>query len=237
MMELLLPEGDAFDALQLQLDETGRCSIQPILSDDSVALLASYLAASADWCRIRGIGKQRFDLPPARARSSDPQVLADHEAIEQTIAGDGSKSFAFLYDAIPMTVEALAGAQDSPLAQLRRAMSEPEVHRWLERLTGEPALTGIEVQATRFTTGDFLSLHHDGPSVDRKIATVLGLSRDWCLDWGGNLLFPSVDERIEGLSPGYNRLDLFLVPQFHSVTAVTAAAPHARLAVSGWFLA
>lgn len=236
MIALLLPEGDAFEALQQQLDETGRCSIQPILSDEAAALLEAHLAASEEWCRIRGIGGQRFDLPPEAARDSSPQVLADHRAIDEAIAGDAGKSFAFLYDAIPMTEEARAPDPDSPLAQLRRAMTDPAVYRWLERLTGESALSGVEIQATRFTKGDFLSLHHDGPSTDRKIATVLGLSRDWSLDWGGNLLFPSVDDRVEGLSPGYNRLDLFMVPQFHTVTAVTAAAPRPRLAVSGWFL-
>ena len=235
-MELLLPEDDAFVALQQQLDETGRCSIQPILPDEFADALAGYLEASEDWCRIRGIGKQRFDLPPVGARSTDPHVAADHQAIERAIAEDSGKNFAFLYDAIPMTAEALSGAPGTPLAELRRAMTSSTVYRWLVRLTGEPVLDGVEIQATRFTTGDFLSLHHDGPSSDRKIATVLGLSRDWSLDWGGNLLFPSIDERIEGLSPGYNRLDLFSVPQFHSVTAVTAAAPRARLAVSGWFL-
>lgn len=236
MIAFLLPEGEEFDALQQQLDETGRCSIQPILSEEAAACIEEYLVSSEAWCRIRGIRNQRFDLPPERERDKTPQVLADHRAIDQAIAGDASKSFAFLYDAIPMTEEALAPASDTPLAQLRRAMTDPAVYRWLERLTGEAALTGVEIQATRFTAGDFLSLHHDGPSIDRKIATVLGLSRDWSLDWGGNLLFPSVDERVEGLSPGYNRLDLFMVPQFHSVTAVTAAAPRPRLAVSGWFL-
>lgn len=236
MIALRLPQGDAFDALQQQLDETGRCSFQPILSEEGAARIEEYLAGSEEWCRIRGIRNQRFDLPPERERDPNPQVLEDHRAIDKAIAGDSSKSFAFLYDAISMTEEALAPAPDTPLAQLRRAMTDPAVYRWLERLTGEPALTGVEIQATRFTQGDFLSLHHDGPSADRKIATVLGLSRDWSLDWGGNLLFPSVDERVEGLSPGYNRLDLFMVPQFHSVTAVTAAAPRPRLAVSGWFL-
>ncbi|MCR2834525.1 2OG-Fe(II) oxygenase family protein [Parerythrobacter lacustris] len=236
MIAFLLPEGDEFDALQQQLDETGRCSIQPILSEEAAAEVEGFLAASEEWCRIRGIGNQRFDLPPERERDPTPQVLEDHRAIDQAIASDSSKSFAFLYDAIPMTEAALTPAPDGLLAQLRRAMTDPAVFRWLERLTGEPALTGVEIQATRFTTGDFLSLHHDGPNVDRKIATVLGLSRDWSLDWGGNLLFPSVDDRLEGLSPGYNRLDLFMVPQFHSVTAVSPAALRPRLAVSGWFL-
>jgi Rps23 Pro-64 3,4-dihydroxylase Tpa1-like proline 4-hydroxylase len=127
-------------------------------------------------------------------------------------------------------------APDSPLAELRSALTRPEVFATLTELTGLSPLADVEVQATRYRTGDFLSRHHDGPNADRKIALVLGLSRDWRADWGGNLLFHKADQRLEGIAPGWNRLDLFAVPQDHSVTRVNEAAQRPRLAVSGWFV-
>lgn len=40
--------------------------------------------------------------------------------------------------------------------------------------------------------------------------------------------------RVEALAPGFNCLDLFAVPQMHSVSQVTHAACFPRLSVTGW---
>ncbi|MCB2067092.1 MAG: 2OG-Fe(II) oxygenase [Erythrobacter sp.] len=233
-MELRLPPaGDASDALHAEFAATGRCTIPGVLADGDADRLASYLEKHQGWYRIRGFDKNRFDLLPEAERDTDSQVQADHAEIDRYIADDSSQTFAFLYDALPMIPAALAGEPGSPLAALRQALIAfaPE----LAMLTGLPLSGKVEVQATRYRTGDFLSRHHDGPSDDRKVAMVLGLTRDWCVDWGGNLLFAQGD-RLSGYSPGWNRLDLFQVPQDHSVTRVTSSAPAPRLAVSGWFL-
>lgn len=236
-MELQLPsDAEAFAALQQDFEENGRCSIQPILSEDDAEAFERFLIEYADWARIRGLRNQRFDIPPGTDLSADPQLAEDHRQIEQAIASDASKSFALLYDAIPMTPDTLPQSPDNPLVALRDAMNAPQVFEWMKRLSGEAHITGTEIQATKFGAGDFLSTHHDGPNIDRKIAAVLGLSRDWSVDWGGNLLFLCADDGLQGIIPGFNRLDLFAVPQFHCVSAVSRAAPRPRLAVSGWFV-
>jgi Rps23 Pro-64 3,4-dihydroxylase Tpa1-like proline 4-hydroxylase len=69
-----------------------------------------------------------------------------------------------------------------------------------------------------------------------EVAYVLNLAReDWHPDWGGYLLF--LDEEgdvIEGFRPRFNALNLFRVPQSHSVSYVPPFAPIGRMAVTGW---
>lgn len=236
-MRFLLPEGAALAALVEQYRDTGRCSVAPILADADAAELEHFLLGRAEWGRMRGFQGQRFDLPPDNGWQAIPGALEENERLERAIASDPNKRFAYRYDAISMMPAELARVEASELLRLREAFLDPATLAFVRSLgEEEEAITGVEIQATRFGEGDFLSQHHDGPNADRKIATVLGLSRDWVPDWGGSLLFPSVDDRLEGLSAGFNRLDLFAVPQFHLVTAVTPAAPRPRLAVSGWFV-
>jgi Rps23 Pro-64 3,4-dihydroxylase Tpa1-like proline 4-hydroxylase len=70
---------------------------------------------------------------------------------------------------------------------------------------------------------------------NRLAAYVYGLTKGWRIEWGGMLLFHGPHERTaNGMAPRFNTLDLFSVPQQHSVTMVTPAAPHRRYAVTGW---
>ena len=72
----------------------------------------------------------------------------------------------------------------------------------------------------------------------RRVAYVLNFAPDyWHTDWGGYLVF--FDEEgdiVEGFRPRFNALNLFRVPQAHSVTFVPPFAPAARFAISGWLL-
>lgn len=236
-MRFVLPDtAAARAALKDEFLETGRCSIAPILSNEDALALETFLAEFEDWNRMRGFQSRRFDMPPRRTWQDNPAAVAESDQIERAIATDSGKAFAYRYDAISMVPDLLAALGETPLAALRQAFTDEATLAFIRDLSEENSVREVEIQATRFHEGDFLSQHHDGPTHDRKVATVLGLSRDWIADWGGNLLFPSVDERIEGLSPGFNRLDLFGVPQFHLVTAVAASAPRPRMAVSGWFV-
>ena len=60
----------------------------------------------------------------------------------------------------------------------------------------------------------------------------------WRAEWGGLLLFhdDSGDTR-RGLVPRFNCLNLFAVPQSHSVSQVATYAGATRLSVTGWLRA
>jgi Rps23 Pro-64 3,4-dihydroxylase Tpa1-like proline 4-hydroxylase len=64
---------------------------------------------------------------------------------------------------------------------------------------------------------------------------VFGLTPQWRIEWGGLLLFHGADGQVErGFVPRFNSLALFAVPQLHSVSMVTRAAPYRRYSITGW---
>lgn len=87
--------------------------------------------------------------------------------------------------------------------------------------------------------GSFLTAHDDAVQDKARVAAfVFQLKPYWRTEYGGLLLFHDENDRaVEGLVPRFNALDLFSVPVTHSVSQVTRAAPHPRVAVTGWLSA
>jgi SM-20-related protein len=110
----------------------------------------------------------------------------------------------------------------------------------VKQLSGIADIQRVDAQATRYDPGDFLTEHTDDNDAKftRRIAYVLNLSPNWRAEWGGLLLFH--DEKghvVETFVPEFNTLNLFSVPQAHSVSMVTPFAREKRLALTGWFTA
>ncbi|MFD1789097.1 2OG-Fe(II) oxygenase family protein, partial [Sphingomonas floccifaciens] len=74
---------------------------------------------------------------------------------------------------------------------------------------------------------------HDTPYRKTRIMS-RALTPQWRPEWGGLLLFHDDREVAHGFVPGFNTLNLFRVPQRHSVSEVTRAAPHRRYSITGW---
>ncbi len=93
-----------------------------------------------------------------------------------------------------------------------------------------------DAQATFYRPGDFLTLHDDDkPGADRRAAYTIGFTRQWRSDWGGQLLFHEKDGAIRrSYLPSLKGLNLFQVPQDHSVAPVAPFATAPRLSVAGW---
>ena len=103
-------------------------------------------------------------------------------------------------------------------------------------ITGSEAIGFADGQATRYVSGDFLTGHDDGVAdKNRHAAYVFGLTEGWRTEWGGLLMFHGADGGFSGRAPAFNRLDLFRVPQLHSVSYVAPSAGAARTSVTGWF--
>ena len=98
----------------------------------------------------------------------------------------------------------------------------------------------VDAQATRYETGDFLTVHTDDLDAHftRRVAYVYSLCQGWKPDWGGLLHFHGdAGEIIETFVPEFNTLTLFTVPQAHSVSAVAPFAGAPRHSITGWFTA
>lgn len=91
-------------------------------------------------------------------------------------------------------------------------------------------------RAPHYGPGHLLTAHDDAVAgKNRRAAFVVNLTRDWSADWGGLLMFhqPGV-AAAEALVPSFNAINLFAVPQPHSVSMVAPFAPRRRYSVTGW---
>ena len=102
-------------------------------------------------------------------------------------------------------------------------------------MTGAADIAFADAQATAYAPGDFLTAHDDNVAGKaRRAAYVLGLTPGWRTDWGGLLLF---HRDSTAWVPRFNTLNLFGVPQPHSVSQVASFAGNRRYAVTGWLRA
>jgi SM-20-related protein len=174
--------------------------------------------------------------PEFKAR--DPREL---ETIHRDVTARAGKGFAFHYSTY-MMVTAYRERRDPGLG-LHRVMeflNTPTFLDLIRGITGAQEIRKANAQATRYSRGDFLTWHTDGPNRARKAAYVINLARDWREEWGGLLQFSDRQDPgqtvAESYVPVFNSLSLFRVPAWHQVSRVSEAAPHARYAVTGWVL-
>lgn len=111
------------------------------------------------------------------------------------------------------------------------------VLEFVRRLTGLEGIRWADAQATWYRPGHFLKAHTDeDPSTGRVAAYVMNFSENWDRDWGGFLQFFDKSDNIEeAFRPSFNTLNIFTIPQLHSVSMVSTYVQSERLAVTGWF--
>ena len=161
------------------------------------------------------------------------------EQRQKTLQGVLQKArdgFAYLYSCYPMVDALLAGDDPNwPLHELTEFLNSPEFMDFTKTITNEADVIKIDGQATLYAPGHFLNTHDDAGDIkERRVAYVMGFSKNWSRDWGGQLLFLDGDDVTCGFSPSFNTLSLFKVPREHIVTQVTNFAGAGRYSVTGW---
>ncbi len=209
-----------------------RVRIRPFLAEASAAALHDALSRRADWRQIINSGDKVFELDrPTRAAMTPEQ----REALDAAVVAGARSGFQHRYEALrlPDGDHAAAPGEDL-LGGFTRWLSAGPARDLLRRIAG-PDIAFADGQATAYAPHDFLTGHDDAVAGKGRLAAyVLGLTPVWRLEWGGLLLFHGDGDAVTGVSPGYNTLDLFAVPQLHSVSCVTASAAYRRYAVTGW---
>jgi hypothetical protein len=210
----------------------GRLRIQRLLSHGAPELYHC-LEGADHWVQVMNkTGGGAHELPLARwsAPRSRRRPAIEREMYER--ARDG---FQYSYTAlrVPQVAETTA---DPVLDVIATLMRGPEMVTFCQAVTGTHAPHFVDGQVTAYGLADFLTGHDDAVKNSRRqSAFVLGLAPQWRLEWGGLLLFHQPgDVAFSGLVPQFNTLDLFAVPQFHSVSQVTRAAPRRRYSATGW---
>ncbi|MFC7500135.1 2OG-Fe(II) oxygenase [Enterovirga sp. GCM10030262] len=224
-------------ALKTAYARDRRVRIADLLADEGAAMLHAALRGRQDWRQIVNSGGKVFDLDRAtRASMSDQQ----RDALDQAVFAGARDGFQHRYEAIrvPDGEEERQGSSDI-LASFASWLSGGDARDMLRDVTGEDMIAFADAQATAYAPGDFLTGHDDAVGGKKRLAAyVFGLTPSWRIEWGGLLLFHGLDGDVAtGLAPRFNTLNVFAVPQLHSVSMVTRAAPSRRYSITGWLRA
>lgn len=227
----------------LDLDEAaaiyardGRVRIWSLLSAGSEELHA-FFEASPDWIHLisQDGGALELDRDDKARLGRKRWAEIETEALLRVRNG-----FQYRYEGLRVPeadeLDDAEGNEDLVTA-FARLMQSTEMLDLLCAVTGhENRMAFTDGQATAYGPGDFLTGHDDDVHGKNRLAAyVFGLTPAWRIEYGGLLLFHGPNERTAyGLAPRFNTLDLFKVPQQHSVSMVTPSAPHRRYAVTGW---
>ena len=231
-------------ALAAQFARDTRVQIANVLTPDSAATLRDRLARETPW----GLAIQAGDAPAQSIRAAELATMtADArralvQSVETAMArhtDEGDQSdYGFMFHQYPMLDAYLGGWAPGGLHdRLLEDINDAEFLGLARDVTGFDDLIKADAQATLYAPGQFLALHHDSHvGQGWRVAYVLNLTtQDWRADWGGMLLFHDADGNVTGgFRPIFNSLNLFAVPQAHSVSLVSPFAPLGRLAVTGW---
>lgn len=227
------PRLDA-DTLARTFAARRRVRIADFLAGDAAAMLHAALRGRDDWRQVVNSGEKVFDLDRAtRAAMSKEQL----DALDASVHAGAREGFQYRFESIRVPDDASTrAASDDVLTRFAEWMSGGEAREFLREVTGDAAIAFVDAQATAYSPGDFLTGHDDEVAgKGRKAAYVLGLTPKWRLEWGGLLLFHGAGGGVEeGWPPGFNTLNIFAVPQPHSVSLVTPSAAFRRYSITGW---
>jgi Rps23 Pro-64 3,4-dihydroxylase Tpa1-like proline 4-hydroxylase len=214
-----------------------RLHIPGLLKPDAAKRLFLHLHNSADWKLIFTQGEQGEKLWEL-SREEQAALTAEEKAnLEQEIYKRARDGFQFKYEYIFASDGRRKPAVGARLLdEFASFMSSEPMLEFLRRVTGFRDITYADAQATAYGPGHFLTAHDDDVAgKNRRAAYVFNLTPSWKVDWGGLLMFHGTDGHVdESYAPAFNALNIFGVPQLHSVSMVAPFAPHRRYSVTGW---
>ncbi|MGN3975066.1 2OG-Fe(II) oxygenase [Tsuneonella sp. SYSU-LHT278] len=222
-------------SLKAEFGQRGRIRIPGFLDGAAADEMLESLALSNDWKLVLNSGEKLFELDrKAQAALTAPQ----RQQLDEAVYAQARYGFQYRYETIRVSDSAAErSARGMLIDEYAEFLSGEPVLDLVRVLLDEPEIAFADAQATAYGPGHFLTAHDDGVQGKNRVAAyVLNLSRDWRLDWGGLLAFhPEGDGFAEALVPAFNTLNLFAVPQPHSVTMVAPFAPRRRYSITGWF--
>jgi SM-20-related protein len=220
-------------SLAKEYSANGRVRIRDLLEREGVIQLWEHLENRADWWHLINTpdGVLEYDRAARAKMSARQRARLDEQVFEGARLG-----FQYRYEGLRVPDDERDSGNGDLLASFAELMSSAPMLEMLRTVTGYRELAFTDGHATSYGPGDFLTGHDDDvPGKDRLAAYVFGVTPAWRPEWGGLLLFHGPDDStVSGNVPRFNTLDLFAVPQRHSVSIVTPSAPRRRYAVTGW---
>ena len=211
-----------------------RLHIPDILEAVAANALFAELEQRSDWQQTFNVGERLYDLSSAdRAAFSDDVKHSMSTAVD----AQAVESFSYRFETIRVSDSAAERARaDTILEHFAAFLCSNRALDWFRAVTGLSEIAFVDAQGTRYFAGDFLTAHDDAvEGKDRLAAYVFNFTPQWRAEWGGLLMFHGSDGHIdEALVPCWNALNIFTVPQVHSVSRVVPAVPVARYSITGW---
>lgn len=230
----LHPDVDAA-ALTAEFAATGRATIAPFVEHNQAEALYRLLRDRDDWRQVINSGPDKIFEFDRAGRAA--MTAAQSESLDAAIYAGARQDFQFRYETVRVPDDdGTRAASGDLLFAFARFLSHGAARDLLRQVTGDAAIQFADAQATAFSPGDFLTRHDDDVAgKNRSAAYVMSLNPQWRIEWGGLFLMHHADGHgADALVPGFNRLNLFAVPQMHSVTEVTRATAFRRYSVTGW---
>lgn len=226
------------DAPRREFAASGRTQLRDVLTRETAVEIRAYLMNEMRWGMAVGEGAAK----PISVRNADLATTEGAARVNKAAAGAHAASqrgdYGFRFAHYPI-VDALnqrwepGGVPELLLEHL----NAPPFLELARRVTGIAELCRADAQATLFAANHYLGRHIDSHVAEGwRVAYVLNLTiDDWHPDWGGYLQFLDEDgDIVKGYRPRFNSLNLFAVPQSHSVSYLPPFAPKGRLALTGW---
>lgn len=215
----------------------GRLHIPDFLVEADADRLLAELDGSHAWTLMMNQGDRLFQIDRSMQAGFTDEKRAKVDEAVYAAARDG---FQFRYESIKAPLgDADRAANSSALNSFARFLSSDGALPLLRSITGAADISFADAQATCYGPGHFLTAHDDDANdQDRRVAYVFNLTREWNVDWGGLLTFHDNGSRVvESFVPAFGALNLFTVPQLHSVSYVSPFAGRLRYSVTGWLRA
>jgi SM-20-related protein len=222
-------------ALAKDFAANGRMQIRDFLVAEDAEHAHGLLSSRTPWWLVYNNGPKVEQLPPEYLATLSPAQ------VNQMLLGIQERArtqYQFLYHFYPMvSMYFTPSAPKLPVLEAYEWLNSPATLDFFRTLTGRPDIQWADAQATLYTSGNFLKSHTDQePSGQRVAAYVLNLTRSWERDWGGYLQFFDARHDIErAYRPIFNALNIFSVPQDHSVGMVSSFCTGQRYSITGWF--
>jgi SM-20-related protein len=236
MTSLTIQLNPALDAAALGHDYAvkKRLQVREFLEASSAEAVYKALR-ELPWGLAYNEGATVHQLSPDRVAAMDDR---EGSRIMAGIQERARAQYQFLYAYFPVLAAYMSPTpQRFGIFDFFEFINSAAVLDFVRRLTGLEQIRWADGQATWYRPGHFLKAHTDeDPSTGRVAAYVMNLSPTWERDWGGLLqFFDSRDNVEEAYKPAFNTLNIFTIPQLHSVSMVPTYVTAERLAVTGWF--
>lgn len=224
-------------ALATEFARTGRVQIRNILTQESARTIQNIVQQQTPWGLVWAAGDEgpTFVKAEQLGQLSQSEAASIQNKIADAVRGD---RYALLYSSYPLVAAYLERWNPgSAQEQLLKGINSQSFLDLIREVCAIPEIVKADGQATLYAPGHFLAHHNDSEQErGRRVAYVLNLTvGEWRPEWGGYLNFYDDDfEIIQAMRPRFNSLNLFRVPQVHSVGYVPLFSPIGRYAVTGW---